>query len=291
MADNKNYSKIIAGTMTWGRWGKQFEKEEISELIKHCFDSGITTFDHADIYGDYTTEKDFGNGFSLTNIDREKVQFISKCGIQFTTKNRPVDVKHYDYSKKHIISSVEQSLKNLQTEYLDMLLLHRPSPLLNPFEVAEAITKLKDEGKIKEFGVSNFTPSQIAVLESALPVQSNQVEFSLTSYELMYEGTIDDCMAKQRMAMSWSPLGSYFKIKNDQIKRIQKVLEPMSEKYNVSTDQLLLAWVLKHPANVHPVIGTTLKDRISLSLEAMNINLKLQDWFILLQASRGHEIA
>ncbi len=277
--------------MTWGRWGKQFKKEEINALIKHCFDLGITTFDHADIYGNYTTEKDFGNGFSLSNIDREKVQFISKCGIQFTAENRPVAVKHYDYSKKHIISSVEQSLKNLQTEYLDILLLHRPSPLVNPFEVAEAITKLKDEGKIKEFGVSNFTPSQIAVLESAIPVQSNQVEFSLTSNELMYEGTIDDCMAKHRMAMSWSPLGSYFKIKNDQVKRIQKVIEPMNEKYNASTDQLLLAWVLKHPANVHPVIGTTLKDRISLSAQALSIDLELQDWFILLQASHGYEVA
>ncbi len=291
MADKKIYSKIIAGTMTWGRWGKQFKKEEICALIQHCFDSGITTFDHADIYGDYTTEKDFGNGFSLTNIDREKLQFISKCGIQFTAENRPVDVKHYDYSKKHIISSVEQSLKNLQTEYLDMLLLHRPSPLLNPFEVAEAVMQLKEKGKIKQFGVSNFTPSQIAVLESAIGVQSNQVEFSLTANDVLYDGTIDDCIAKSRMAMSWSPLGSYFKIKNDQIKRIQKVIEPLNKKYNTSTDQLLLAWVLKHPANVHAVIGTTVKERVSLSVAAMNIDLELQDWFILLQASHGYEVA
>jgi predicted oxidoreductase len=132
MEKEQIYSRVIAGTMTWGRWGKQFNQAEISGLVKYCYELGITTFDHADIYGDYTTEEDFGRGFKGSGVDRSSVQFISKCGIQFKTDTRPNRVKHYDYSKNHIIASVERSLKNLKTDYLDMLLLHRPSPLLHP---------------------------------------------------------------------------------------------------------------------------------------------------------------
>jgi len=291
MKNDKLYSRIIAGTMTWGQWGKQFKQKEITDLIQYCLELGITTFDHADIYGDYTTEEDFGNGFSSSGIKREQVQFISKCGIRFHTDKFPTPVKHYNYSKSHIISSVEQSLKNLQTEYLDVLLLHRPSPLLNPEVVAEAIMKLMQNGKIKEFGVSNFTPSQIKILESAIPVKSNQIEFSLTSNEVMYDGSLDDCLVNQRWAMSWSPLGSYFRNDDEQIKRIQKAIQPMTEKYNATVDQLLLAWVLKHPSTVYPVVGTTTKERLKVSFEALKIELELEDWFILLEASRGHEIA
>lgn len=290
MKNGLKYSRIIAGTMTWGRWGKQFNQKEVSELIQYCFELGITTFDHADIYGNYTTEKDFGNGFSHSRIDRESVQFISKCGIQFKTDTRPNRVKHYDYSKSYIISSVEQSLKNLQTDYLDMLLLHRPSPLLHPEEVAEAITKLKDQGKIKEFGVSNFTPSQIKVLETAIPIKSNQIEFSLTSNDAMYNGMLDDCLAQKRFAMSWSPLGSYFKMDDDQVARIKKLMQFLMDKYKATADQLLLAWVMKHPSKIHPVIGTTTKKRLQAALEAMSIEMELQDWFLLLQASQGHEV-
>jgi len=291
MKDDNHYSRIIAGTMTWGVWGEQFKTEHISELIQHCFEQGITSFDHADIYGNFTTEEDFGKGFSVSKIAREKVQFISKCGIQFNTSNRPTRVKHYNYTKKHIIDSVEQSLKNLQTDYLDLLLLHRPSPLLNPHEVVAVVLKLLDQGKIKEFGVSNFIPSQIKVLETALPVKANQVEFSLTSNKPMNDGTLDDCISNNRMAMSWSPLGSYFKADNEQVKRIKKAIAPMLEKYNATADQLLLAWVLKHPAKIHPVVGTTKKDRLKASIEASKIEMDLQDWFILLEASQGNEVA
>jgi len=139
------------------------------------------------------------------------VQFISKCGIQFDTKVRSNKVKHYDYSQDYIIESVEQSLKNLKTDYLDLLLLHRPSPLMEAGEISEAISRLTKEGKIKNFGVSNFLPSQIALLETLVPVSANQVEFSLTSNKAMYDGVLDDCTTNKRMAMSWSPLGSYFK--------------------------------------------------------------------------------
>jgi predicted oxidoreductase len=185
---------------------------------------------------------------------------------------------------------VEQSLKNLGTDYLDLLLLHRPSPLLEPDEISEAIAQLTKEGKIKNFGISNFTASQIAMLETTVSVTANQFEFSLTANDVMYDGTLDDCKFKKRMAMSWSPLGSYFKEDNPQIKRIQKVIHPLMEKYDASEDQLLLAWILKHPAKVYPVVGTATKSRLKDALKATEIELELQDWFRLLEASQGHEV-
>lgn len=285
------YSRIIAGTMTWGNWGKQLTRLQMQELMAFCLEQQITTFDHADIYGDYTTEAQFGKAFASAGIARESVQFISKCGIRFHTDSRPTPVKHYNYSKDYIIWSVEQSLTALQTDYLDLLLLHRPSPLMHPDEIAEAITQLKAQGKIRQFGVSNFNPSQIALLETAVPVEGNQVEFSLTKHSAMNDGSLDDCISNKRLAMSWSPLGVYFKESTRQTIRIKKVLKSLCEKYKATEDQLLLAWILQHPAQIHPVVGTATKARLRLAVAAGEIALDLEDWFLLLEASAGQEVA
>tara|TARA_R110001592_G_scaffold152598_11_gene380217 strand:+ start:2307 stop:3170 length:864 start_codon:yes stop_codon:yes gene_type:complete len=285
------YSRIIAGTMTWGKWGKQHSAAEMIALMNHCVENNITTFDHADIYGDYTNEEDFGKAFNKSGIKRENIQLISKCGIQFDVKERSNRVKHYDYDKDYIISSVERSLKLLQTDYLDLLLLHRPSPLMNPSEIAEAVDKLSDDGKIRQFGVSNFTPSQIQLIEKEVQVEANQVEFSLSSNAVMNDGTLDDCITYDRLAMSWSPLGSYYREESKANDRIKKVLVELTKKYDATEDQLLLAWVLKHPSNVHPVVGTATPKRLKMAMEAVAINLELQDWFLMLEANEGHEVA
>jgi len=285
------YSKIIAGTMTWGSWGKQLSKAAMISLMNHCLDLGITTFDHADIYGDFTNEEDFGKAYAESSIPREKIQLVSKCGIQFSAPSRKNEVKHYDYNKDYIIWSAERSLQKLNSDYLDLFLLHRPSPLMHPNEIAEAITKLKSDGKIKSFGVSNFTPSQIALIETMIPVEANQIEFSLTANQAMTDGSLDDISIGKRIGMYWSPLGSFFKEDNPQNKRISQALGSMKEKYNATADQLLLAWVLKHPSNSYPVVGTATPERLQAAVKATAIDLSLQDWFILLEASRGHEIA
>ncbi|MDO6471286.1 aldo/keto reductase family oxidoreductase [Maribacter sp. 1_MG-2023] len=285
------YSRIIAGTMTWGKWGKQHSTTEMISLMNHCLENNITTFDHADIYGDYTNEEDFGKAFKKSAIKREDVQLISKCGIQFDVKQRSNRVKHYDYDKDYIVSSVERSLKMLQTDYLDMLLLHRPSPLMNPSEIAEAIDKLKNDGKIRQFGVSNFTPSQIQLIEKEIQVEANQVEFSLSSNTVMNDGTLDDCITFDRLAMSWSPLGNYFREESKANARIKKVLADFTKKYDATEDQLLLAWILKHPSNVHPVVGTATPRRLKVAMDAVSIDMDVQDWFILLEANEGHEVA
>lgn len=290
MEKSTNYSKIIAGTMTWGCWGKQLSTKEMIHLMHHCLNIGISTFDHADIYGDYTNEIEFGTALSESNIDRASIQLISKCGIQHTGKTRSNKIKHYNYSKEYIIWSAEQSLQKLKTDYLDLFLLHRPSPLIQPEEVAEAIAQLRKDGKVRDFGVSNFTPSQIALLETVIPVMGNQVEFSLTADTVMYDGTLDDILASKRFGMAWSPLGSYFREDGEQTKRIKKVLEDFQKKYDADESQLLLAWLMHHPATIHPVVGTSNPKRLKDSIEATSLKLELEDWFELLAASQGHVV-
>ncbi len=284
------YSRIIAGSMSWGKWGKQLTTQEMIAQIKSTLEAGITTFDHADIYGDYTTEAQFGKAFSESKIERESVQLISKCGIQYVGESRNNRIKHYNYSKEYIIWSVEKSLKDLQTDYLDLLLLHRPSPLMQPDEIAEAINKLKENGKILDFGVSNFTPSQVNLIADRTTVSVNQIEFSLTQHTTMHNGTLDQMLQKGITAMSWSPLGSVFREETDVTFRIKEALKGLTEKYNATEDQLLLAWILKHPSNVYPVIGTTNKTRIINAVKAIDIHLELEDWFTLLVASQGHKV-
>ena len=286
----RKYSRIIAGAMTWGSWGKRFSEKEMVGLMHHCLELGITTFDHADIYGGYSTEAEFGKAFSNSGIDRKTIQLVSKCGIQMVCDSRENKVGHYNYSKDYIIGSVDLSLKHLRTDFLDLLLFHRPSPLMHPEEMAEAVATLKEQGKILQIGVSNFTPSQMAMIETAFPVSSNQVEFSLTANKVMYDGTLDDCIAQRRQAMAWSPLGNFFKEKTEQVKRIKEAMIPMLEKYGATEDQLLLAWIMRHPAHIHPVVGTTTKQRLTDAHKAMDIKIDLEDWFVLLEASNGHPV-
>lgn len=284
------YSRIIAGTMTWGQWGRQFSTSEMAALINECAQMGITTFDHADIYGGYTTEAEFGKAFETSGIQRENLQFISKCGIQYPSEERPLEVKHYEYGTDYIIQSAVGSLENLKTDYLDLLLLHRPSPLMDPEEVAAAFSALRDSGKVRSFGVSNFTPSQVALIASAVPLEAHQFECSLTEDVALWNGVLDDCITNGRTAMSWSPLGSYFREKNGRNLRIAKCLEPLCEKYQATVSQLLLAWLLRHPAGIHPVVGTTRGARLKESLQALDLELELQDWFAMLVASQGKKV-
>lgn len=276
--------------MSWGSWGKQLSTKEQADLIQFCIENGNSTFDHADIYGDYTTESDFGKAFIESGFQREEIQLISKCGIQYVGKARNNKIGHYNYSKEYIIWSAEESLRNLKTDYLDTFLLHRPSPLMHPDEIAEAITLLQKQGKIKHFGVSNFSPSQVDLISDKITVSVNQVEFSLTHHQAMYDGTLDQMIRKNIQPMSWSPLGSFFKEESEQTLRIKKAISILTEKYNCSEDILLLSWILNHPANISPVIGTTNKERILKANKALEVQLDLEDWFMLLIESQGHPV-
>ncbi len=281
------FSRIIAGTMTWGVWGKNCSTQQMIELINCCIENNITTFDHADIYGGYTTEIDFGKAFSESKIDRSQIQMISKCGIQMDSALRKNAIKHYNYSKEYIVWSVEQSLKNLQTDYLDLLLLHRPSPLMRADEIAEVIEKLKQDGKILDFGVSNFTSQQTDLIETKIKINYNQIMFSITDLEAMLNGSLDHMQTHNITPMCWSPLGSVFKNDNEQAQRVKNIATNFSLKYNIPVDVILLAWILKHPSRILPVCGTADLSRIANLMKAATVNMELQDWFALWSASAG----
>lgn len=287
MSKKVNFSSIISGTMTWGEWGKNYSTKEMASLIEHCVSIGVSSFDHADIYGDYSNEAEFGAAFKESGIERESIELISKCGISRVCDRRNYMVHHYNYTKEYIINSVKQSLQNLQTDYLDVLLLHRPSPLMNPYEISEAITYLKNKEMIRSFGVSNFTPSQLSMIDKQISVEINQIEISLTKYDSMYNGQLDQCLEKKITPMSWSPLGAAMKKENP---KLTMTLDRLSKKYGLEVSQILIAWLVKHPAGIIPVVGTTQKDRIAQALEASKVDLELEDWFDLLEATRGHQI-
>ncbi|WP_396165675.1 aldo/keto reductase family oxidoreductase [Flavobacterium sp.] len=283
-------SSIIAGTMNWGAWGRKFNISAIQERIETFLTEDITTFDHADIYGGYTTEADFGTAWAEMNIDRKEVKFITKCGIKYVCEERDYSIKHYDYTKEHIIWSVENSLKNLQTEYIDVLLLHRPSPLMETEVIAEAITELKNSEKILAFGLSNFTPSQTDLIKKYNSVACNQIQFSATHLEPMLNGELDYMSLHNIQPMAWNPLGSFYKEAIPKTIRLRNLLQKLTEKYGLSNDLLLLAWVLKHPAAIQPVVGTTQMDRIKNLKKLHGFELELEDWFAIWTESIGTKI-
>ena len=282
-----NLSRIISGTMNWGVWGVNHSKKDMCKLISESFDSGINSFDHADIYGGYTTEKSFGDAFVDTGIKREDVFFISKCGIMYPSEKLPIKTKHYDYSEDHIIKSVNNSLGYLQTDYLDCLLLHRPSPLMDINIITNTVEGLIKSGKIKSFGVSNFTANQMDMFKGKVEIIYNQLNLSLTHLDHMYDGTLDYMQANDILPMAYSPLGSYFK---EQDGKIKKVVDKLKNKYGCTDYQLLISWLLKHPSKVYPVIGTTKSDRINKSVDSLKIEIELIDWFELLEASVGKRV-
>ncbi len=290
-----NLSRIVFGVMKWGVWGHNLSADQMLELLKQSIELGVTTFDHADIYGHYTTEGVFGMALKKQPALRQKIQLVTKCGINLITSNRPqYKIKSYDSSRKHILESVDNSLQYLNTDYIDLLLLHRPSPLMNPVEVADTFHELKESGKVRFFGVSNYTPSQFELLHSHFPLMTNQVEASVLHTAPFFDGTFDQCLRHGIAPMIWSPLGGgqiFTDLEDEQVQRIRKVAIELGEKYNVDIDQILLAWLLKHPAQLLPVLGTAKIDRVKKAVEAMNIDLTQEEWFELLEAARGHEVA
>lgn len=286
-----DFSKIIIGVMRWGIWGADHSEKGVQKLIETSLEEDLSTFDHADIYGGYTTEELFGNAFSEMKIDREKIQLITKCGICMPSEKKNFPLKYYNYSKEYILNQVDESLKNLKTDYIDLLLLHRPSPLMNPEEIAAAFGVLRSSGKVRDFGVSNFTASQFDLISKYFPqLVTNQVEASLTETKAFYDGTIDQMMQKKLQPMAWSVMGTYFSEDSERTARIKSVFDELTVKYNADEAQLLLAFLLKHPSKILPIIGTSKVESIKSLKKSLQINLEIEDWFSLLEASLGHDV-
>lgn len=288
-------SRIVFGVMNWGVWGHNLSSNKMLKLINESVALGVTSFDHADIYGHYTTEATFGEAIKGKSSLRNKIELVTKCGIKLVTPNRPsYRLKSYDTSKQHIIQSAEQSLRNLHTDYIDLLLIHRPSPLMNYAEIAEAFWELKQAGKVRFFGVSNFSATQFEVMNEYFPLVTNQVEASLLHTASFFDSTFDKCMVNRAVPMAWSPLGGgkiFNDLENEMVKRIRKVATVVGERHNASMDQILLAWLMQHPSQIRPVVGTARIERLESAVQAVNIHLTREEWFELLEASRGFEVA
>lgn len=276
--------------MRWGIWGANHSVKEIQKLIDVCVEENITTFDHADIYGGHTTEELFGNAWKDMDLKRENLQFISKCGIVMNSDKKPSALKYYNYNKDYILNCVDESLSNLKTDYLDTLLLHRPSPLMNPEVIAEAFTVLKNAGKVKEFGVSNFSVSQFELINQYVPLVTNQIEISVNEISSFENGILDQLMSKGLRPTAWSVMGSYFSDQSDENIRIKKVIVELCDKYNAEENQILLAFILKHPSKIIPVIGTSKAETIITLSQTLQIDLDREDWFRILESIRGKEV-
>lgn len=277
------FSRIVAGAWRWN-----LEESAVLKLIQVSLDAGITTFDHADIYGDHANEEIFGNVLKRNSGLRRQMQIVTKCGIKFPSSKRPDTwIKHYDTSAEHIIWTAENSLTNLGTDHVDLLLIHRPDPLLNPEVVATAFTQLKESGKVLHFGVSNFTAFQLEMLQSYLsfPLVTNQIELSVTTHQALFDGTMDTMMKHRMGVMAWSPLGG-----GKLVSEHSQQLFDKAEAYGATPSQLFLSWLLRLPGNVFPVIGTTKPERITEAAKAVDIAIDTQDWFEMLKAVQGREM-
>jgi len=272
-----------------------FSSQQFHDLVNQSLELGITTIDHADIYGQYSCEDIFGNILKEDPSLRQKIQLVTKCGIKFANKRYPeFSIHSYDTSKTHILWSAENSLRNMNTDYLDVLLIHRPDPLMNADEVAEAMYELKKSGKVLHFGVSNFLPHQFNLLQSRLdfPLVTNQIEASVLCTEHFESGNIDFLQEKRIPPMVWSPFagGRIFNENNEKANRVRNVMFETAYKYQVEIDAVAAAWLLVHPVNFIIVLGTGKVERIKAAMKGLEINLTREEWFKIWIASQGHDI-
>lgn len=294
LADGLVSSRIALGCWRLHEW--ILGTQELQSFIEKVLDMGITTFDHADIYGNYTCEALFGKALSRRSSLRENMQIITKCGIKLITDKYPErKIKHYDYSCNYIIESVENSLRNLQTDRIELLLLHRPSPLLHPHEVAKAFSVLQESGKVLYFGVSNFSPLEFETLQAHVDQKlvANQVEISPLCLEHFENGNMNFFLKNSITPMAWSPLagGNFFKPTQDRELAINRVLGQIGEQIGATTvAQVALCWLFKHPSNIIPILGSGKIERIKESVKALQMDITTEQWFDIYATSLGRQM-
>lgn len=284
-------SRLVYGTWRL-RDGGDASPAALLERIRACVAVGITTFDLADIYGDYECEALFGAALALDPSLRPKIQLVTKCDIVLLSNKHPdVCVKHYDTSAAHIERSVAASLKNLGTEFIDVLLLHRPDFLMDPDEVATTMAALRDSGKVRHFGVSNFARSTFDLLQSRLPfpLVTNQVEVSVLNLGALDDGTLDQCLQHRVRPMAWSCLGGG-RLFKDEGERVRAVLAKLGAAKGASIEQMAFAFLLRHPSGILPIVGTNSIDMIRSTAGACDVELTRSEWYQVWEASKGHEV-
>jgi predicted oxidoreductase len=287
-----NLSRIVAGMWRLSEW--DMTPQQRLAFIEQCIELGVTSFDHADIYGGYGVEALFGEALALKPSLRGQIQLVSKCGIKLVASRRPAHtIQHYDTSAAHIAASVENSLQELRTDYLDLLLIHRPDPLMDFDEVAGAFERLRAEGKVREFGVSNFSRHQFEVLNKRVPLVTNQVEFSPLHLDPMFDETFDGLQDLGVQPMIWSPLGGgrLFTAGDAQGERLRLKIKDVAEELNRPFASVVFAWILQLPCRPVPLTGSGRIESLQVAVEATQFQLSRAQWFEILRAARGHEVA
>ena len=294
LTNDLGLSRIVHGQMRINDW--KMSGHELLRLMEELIDLGVTTFDHADIYGNYSCEARLGEVLSLKKNLRERIEIITKCGIKLKSDKYPDrKIKYYDYGYEHIVTSVNNSLTNIGTDHIDLLLLHRPAPFFDPEAVAKAFSILKKEGKVLHFGVSNFTPGQFEMLNSFTEERlvTNQVEISPYCLEHFENGNFDFFLKEKIKPMAWSPLagGRFLNPRDEKGSRIMQALTEVAEELNVPMiDKVIYAWLLKHPASIIPVVGSGKTERIKYAVEALNVDMTLEQWYRIFIASKGKDL-
>ncbi|TGM12274.1 oxidoreductase [Leptospira selangorensis] len=293
--EGPNFSRLVYGCWRLHTDPKGSGVDRILEKIEVCLESGIDTFDHADLYGEYGNEEKFGAVLKSKPGLKDKIKIVTKAGIQLPGPNRPgISVKHYNTSGEYLISSAENSLKKLNIDKIDLLLIHRPDPLMDADEIAKTFKSLKESGKVLHFGVSNFTPSQFSLLQSRLdfPLVTNQVEFHPFYPDPLTNGVFDLAQELSIKPMIWSPTagGRVFQPKTEQETVLYKTLEEIAKKKSVTIDAVLFSWYLFHPAQLVPVLGTNEPDRIRSAAKSFQVQLEREEWFQILEAGTGRRV-
>jgi predicted oxidoreductase len=286
------FSRIIHGQWRLSDWG--FTPQETLSFMEQCVEMGVTTFDTADIYGGYTCEGLLGKAIRLKPEFRDKIEIVTKCGIKLTS-NPSYKLNHYDSSKEHILASVNQSLKNMNTDYIDVLLIHRPDFLMDPAEMNEAFSQLKQEGKVRHFGVSNFLPSQLSMLQKFVhqPLVTNQIELSVMNRTQFENGSLDQAIEYRMPPMAWSPLagGSIFSSDDPKAERVRQALEKVGSEIGAKEiDQVMYAWLLKHPAKIMPIVGSGKIERVQSAVDSLQLQMNREQWYEIWVASRGRKV-
>lgn len=284
------FSRFVMGYWRLMEWN--FTPRQLVSFIEAHLDLGVTTVDHADIYGGYQCEAAFGEALKLAPHLRARMEMVTKCGIATTAKPQHA-IGHYITERDHIIHSAEQSLVNLATDYLDLLLIHRPDPLMDADEVAEAFLQLHQSGKVRHFGVSNFTPAQFSLLQSRLPftLVTNQVEISPVHQPLLLDGTLDQLQQLRIRPMAWSCLGGGRIFSDADCQPLRDELHQVATELNAENiEQVIYAWVLRLPSAPLPIIGSGKIERVRSSLGAMKLQMSRQQWFRIRKAALGYDV-
>ncbi|MBF4336970.1 aldo/keto reductase [Vibrio anguillarum] len=289
-----DFSELVQGYWRLADWG--MTPQQRLTFLKQHIELGISTVDHADIYGNYQCEKLFGEALALEPALREQIQIVTKCDINLCGAKTPQrKINHYDTSSAHIYQSVNNSLERLGVSEIDLLLIHRPDALMDADEVAEAFSELRKVGKVKHFGVSNFSPRQFELLQSRLgkPLVTNQVEMNPLNFDVVHDGTLDHLQTQRIRPMAWSCLagGEIFNGQTEQAQRVRSELEAIAQEIGAdSIDQVIYAWVLRLPSKPLPIIGSGKIDRVKVAIAALDLELTREQWYRVWVAAKGHGV-